>query len=88
VVIAISAHYYITTFLQHHYTNLPQLEKLMTSTSKLREDQNEHTKQFRVEDTNKRTVADTGGNYLIRGIELISVHEASMTGEVGEFIKI
>lgn len=72
----------------HNYSNLPQLEKLMISTSKLREDQNEDTKQFRVEDTNKRTVADTGGNSLIRGVELISVHEASITGELGEFIKI
>lgn len=72
----------------HEYTNLPQLEKMMTSTSKLREEKNEHTKQFRMEDTNKRTVADTGGNSLIRGIELIGVHEVSMTGELGEFIKI
>lgn len=50
----------------HDYTNLPQLEKMMSSTNKLREEKNEHTKQFRMEDTNKRTVADTGGNSLIR----------------------
>ncbi|EEL78722.1 hypothetical protein bcere0028_56650 [Bacillus cereus AH1271] len=74
---------------QHHdYTNLPRLEKMTNNTSKLRESTNEDTKQFLIEDTNQRTVADTGGNSLIRGIELIGVHEASVTGELGEFIKL
>lgn len=49
---------------------------------------NEDTKQFLIEVTNKRTVADTGGKNLTRGIELIGVHEASVEGEMGEFIKI
>ncbi|WEZ08678.1 Tn7-like element transposition protein TnsE [Priestia flexa] len=72
----------------HGYTNLPRLEKMTNNTSKLRVSTNEDTKQFMIEDSNKRTVADTGGNHLVRGIELIGVHEASVTGELGEFIKI
>ncbi|MGM9986958.1 MAG: Tn7-like element transposition protein TnsE [Bacillaceae bacterium] len=74
---------------QHHgYANLPRLEKMTNNTSKLRESTNEDTKEFMIDDSNKRTVADTGGNHLVRGIELVDVHEASATGELREFIKI
>lgn len=74
---------------QHHnYTNLPRLEKMTNNTSKLRESTNKDTKQFMIEDSNQRTVADTGGSSLIRGVELIGVHEALATGELGEFIKL
>ncbi|PDZ08620.1 hypothetical protein CON70_26800 [Bacillus pseudomycoides] len=74
---------------QHHdYTDLPQLEKITNNTSKLRKSTNEDTKQFLIEDTNQRTVADTGGKSLTRGIELIGVHEGSVAGELGEFIKL
>ncbi len=61
---------------------------MTNNTSKLRESTNDDTKQFIIEDSNQRTVADTGGNCLTRGIELIGVHEASATGELGEFIKL
>lgn len=70
---------------QHHdYTDLPRLEKITNNTSNLRESNNEDTKQFLIEDTNQRTVVDSGGNSLTRGIELICVHEDSVAGELGE----
>lgn len=51
----------------HDYMKLPQLEKVTYKTSKLGDLTNKNTKQFLIEDTNKQTVADTGGNNLTRG---------------------
>lgn len=72
----------------HCYTKLPKLEKVTRQTSKLRELTNENTKQFLIDDTNIRTVADTGGSNLTRGLEMGDLHEISVEGELGEFIKI
>lgn len=79
----------ISTFLiSHEYERVPRINKVKRGRRIRRSKEDESTQKFILEDDKLRTVADTGGEKIIKGLEFTNIAKAEEKGEFREFSEI
>lgn len=79
----------INTFLiNHEYERIPKINKLKSGRKIRRIKEDKNTKIYILEDKGARTVADEGGEKLLRGLEFTSIANVEEKGELEEFVKV
>jgi hypothetical protein len=79
----------ISTFLiSHEYERVPRINKVKSGRRIRRNKEDESTQKFILEDDKLRTVADTGGEEIIRGLEFTNISKVEEKGELQEFIEV
>lgn len=77
-----------TLLLTHEYERMPNINRIKNGSIERRMKEDENTKTFITESGQARTVADTGGDRLLTGLEFTSIGNVQEKGELEEFIKI
>lgn len=78
----------ISTFLiSHEYERAPKINKVKSGRRIKRSKEDESTQKFILEDDKLRTVADTGGEELLKGLEFTNILKVEEKGELQEFIE-
>ncbi|NFS20902.1 hypothetical protein FDE82_01965 [Clostridium botulinum] len=77
-----------TLLINHEYERIPKINKLKSGRKIRRTKEDENTKTYIIEDEGARTVADEGGEKLLRGLEFINIANVEVKGELEEFIDI
>lgn len=79
----------ITTFLiSHEYERVPKINKVKSERRIRRIKEDDSTQKYVLEDDKFRTVADTGGEQIIRGMEFTNIMKVEEKGELQEFIEV
>lgn len=79
----------ISTFLiNHEYERVPKINKVKRRRRIRRTKEDENTPKYILEDDKLRTVADTGGEELLKGLEFTNIEKVEEEGELKEFIEI
>lgn len=74
--------------LKHEYTSVPRIKRLKNSSAKQRTREDENTKKYYGNNDSLRSMADTGGQQLARGLEHQMLHEIQTHGELQDFINV
>lgn len=77
-----------TLLLTHEYVRIPNINRIKNGNIERRMKEDENTKTFIVENGQARTVADTGGDILLTGLEFTNIANVQEKGELEEFINI
>lgn len=77
-----------TSSTEHKYLNQPIINRIKTGTIYAREDRDESTQIYEIENRNIRTTADQGGFDRAKGLEYMGLDEISMIGELEDFINV
>lgn len=72
----------------HEYHRKPKITKVRQKSNKIRSYEDDTTKKITFQDTGIRSMADTGGNQVVRGIENLVSQEIQEQGELREFVRI
>jgi hypothetical protein len=79
----------ISTFLiSHEYERVPRINKVKSGRRIRRSKEDENTQKYTLEDDKLRTVADTGGEDLLKGLEFTNIAKVVAQGELQEFIEV
>jgi hypothetical protein len=79
----------ISTFLiSHEYERVPRINKVKRGRRIRRSKEDENTPKYILEDDKLRTVADTGGEEIIKGLEFTNISKVEEKGELQEFIEV
>ena len=79
----------ISTFLiSHEYERVPIINKVKSGRRIRRSKEDENTQKYILEDNKLRTVADTGGEEILKGLEFINIAKVEEKGELQEFIEV
>lgn len=77
-----------TLLITHEYARMPNINRIKNGSIDRRMKEDENTKTFITENGQARTVADTGGDRLLTGLEFTSIADVTEKGELEEFINI
>ncbi|QXM06631.1 Tn7-like element transposition protein TnsE [Crassaminicella indica] len=77
-----------TSNIKHAYSKDSKINRVKIGESYVRDNEDENTKLYEIENEALRTTADTGGIDRARGLEYKSVDDISVEGELEEFIEI
>ncbi|TCO71813.1 Tn7-like element transposition protein TnsE [Marinisporobacter balticus] len=77
-----------TSNIKHIYTKNSKINRIRSGESYVRDEEDEKTKLYEIENEALRTTADTGGMDKAKGIEYKNVEDVSIQGELEEFIEI
>lgn len=79
----------ISTFLiSHEYERVPVINKVKSGRKIRRSKEDESTQNYILEDDKLRTVADAGGEELLKGLEFTNISKVEEKGELQQFIEI
>lgn len=79
----------IDTFLiSNEYERLPKINKVKSGRKVRRQEEDKNTKIFIAENGQDRTVADMGGENLLKGLKFTNIANVEEKGELEEFIEI
>lgn len=79
----------ISTFLiSHEYERVPRINKVKSGRRIRRNKENENTPKYVLEDDKLRTVADSGGEEILKGLEFTNILKVEEKGELQEFIEV
>lgn len=79
----------INTFLiSHEYERVPLINKVKSGRRIRSSKEDENTQKYILEDYKLRTVADTGGEELLKGLEFTNITKIEEKGELQEFIQV
>lgn len=78
----------INTSMEHQYIRLPKINKLKTGQKVKRAKEGSNTKIFIKDSGNLRSVADEGGQGIIKGLEFSSIDKVEVKGELESFINM
>lgn len=80
---------FISTFsTKHHYSRKVKIKKIYDGERLLRDQIDENTQIYDIEDEDLRTTADTGCLDKAKGIEYNRLYDIEVKGELEEFVKI
>jgi len=74
--------------LKHEYTSIPKIKRIKNNSAKQRTREDDNTKKYYGNNDSIRSMADTGGQKLARGIEHQMLHEIQTQGELQDFINV
>lgn len=77
-----------TLLISHEYEKLPKINRVKSGRKVRRKEEDENTKLFIIENGQDRTVADVGGENLLKVLEFISISNIQEKGELEEFVEI
>ncbi|RXI48180.1 hypothetical protein DP130_08805 [Clostridium tetani] len=77
-----------TLLINHEYERIPKINKMKTGRKARRIKEDENTKKYILEDVQARTIADAGGEKVIKGLEFTNIANVQEKGELKEFIEI
>lgn len=78
----------VNTSMEHEYVRIPRINKLKTGRKVRRDKEDSGTKKYLIDNGALRTLADEGGQDIIKGLEFSSIEKVSVKGEVEEFIEM
>lgn len=70
------------------YIRLPKIEKVKSGRKSQRKGEDVNTKKYLIDNGSLRTVADEGGQALLKGLEFTSLDKISIKGELENFIEM
>jgi hypothetical protein len=77
-----------TSNIKHVYAKDSKINRIRIGESYVRDEEDENTKLYEIENEDLRTTADTGGMNRAKGLEYKNVEDISIKGELEEFIEI
>lgn len=77
-----------TFMLNHEYEKIPKINKKRNCRKIIRKKEDEYTQIYLEEDSRIRTVADIGGEKVIKGLEFTNISNVEAKGELEEFIEV
>ncbi|WP_050491652.1 Tn7-like element transposition protein TnsE [Clostridium botulinum] len=77
-----------TLLINHEYEGIPKINKLKSDRKIRRTKEDKNTKTYIIEDKGARTVADEGGEKLLRGLEFTNIANVEGKGELEEFVEV
>ncbi|BDB03254.1 hypothetical protein HYH85_15795 [Clostridium botulinum] len=77
-----------TLLINHEYERIPKINKLKSGKKIRRTKEDKNTKTYIIEDKAARTIADEGGEKLLRGLEFTNIANVEGKGELEEFVEI
>jgi len=78
----------VNTSMEHEYVRIPRINKLKSGRKVRRDKEDSETKKYLIDNGELRTLADEGGQDLIKGLEFSSIEKVSVKGELEEFIEM
>lgn len=78
----------VNTSMEHEYMRIPRINKLKTGRKVRRDKEDSGTKKYLIDNGALRTLADEGGQDIIKGLEFSSIEKVSVKGELEEFIEM
>lgn len=78
----------VNTSMEHEYERIPRINKLKTGRKVRRDKEDSGTKKYLIDNGELRTLADEGGQGLIKGLEFSSIEKVSVKGELEEFVEM
>lgn len=78
----------VNTSMEHEYVKIPRVNKLKTGRKVRRDKEDSGTKKYLIDNGELRTLADEGGQDLIKGLEFSSIEKVSVKGELEEFVEM
>ncbi|MCT4605733.1 MAG: Tn7-like element transposition protein TnsE [Marinisporobacter sp.] len=77
-----------TSNIKHVYAKDSKINRIRSGERYVRDEEDENTKLYEIENEDLRTTADTGGMDKAKGLEYKNVEDISIKGELEEFIKV
>ncbi len=78
----------VNTSMEHEYVSIPRINKLKTGRKVRRDKEDSGTKKYLIDNGELRTLADEGGQDIIKGLEFSSIEKVSVKGELEEFVEM
>ncbi|MFX0549533.1 Tn7-like element transposition protein TnsE [Hathewaya histolytica] len=74
--------------ITQEYIRLPKIQKVKSERKSQRKKEDVNTKKYLIDNGSLRTVADEGGQSLLKGLEFSSLDKVSIKGELETFIEM
>lgn len=78
----------VNTLMGHEYERIPRINKSKTGRKVRRDKEDSRTKIYLIDNGDLRTVADEGGQGMIKGLEFSSIESVNIKGELEEFVEM
>lgn len=78
----------VNTSMEHEYVRIPRINKLKIGRKVRRDKEDSETKKYLIDNGELRTLADEGGQELIKGLEFKTLYSVEIRGELKVFIEV